>query len=109
MNYHDRNMVRLRDGTLRPLAPGEILPDGASFFVPLTLRDQAIGGLSVTAAETLRAMGSADAAWMSMVRDVSTAWMPPPAIPLVPIAAGVEAADAAFQAAVARLRDAWRC
>jgi hypothetical protein len=75
MNPHYKRMIRLRDGTVRALLPGEsfgMLPDGASIYVPLTLMD---------AGPTIR------------LADGSTRQMPPGVRELPPGATIVDADD----------------
>jgi hypothetical protein len=38
MSNHKR-FLRLRDGTVREVIPGEVIPEGASLHVPISLRD----------------------------------------------------------------------
>ena len=77
MNPNEPTMISLRDGTIRALGETELLPDGATMLTSLFMRDQACAGSSAAAfdAEQQRALGAADAAYLSMCKRLSTAWM----------------------------------
>jgi hypothetical protein len=62
--------IRLRDGTLRALRPGELVPDGAVVFSAITVKDHMPDPDRNDGDET-------DRAYESMKRDISQAWRKP--------------------------------
>jgi hypothetical protein len=85
-----RRHVRLRDGQVRELLAGEIIPDGATVFVPLLLRD----------AERRSLRDAAEKAYTDYVARLSDAWRPEP----VKVAATPEAA---YEDMCAYYQNAW--
>jgi hypothetical protein len=93
----NRRHVRLRDGTLRALTPGELVPDGATVFASLIIKD----AITVTDRE------QSDAAYETMKRDLSHAWKLP--LPEARVdAPSATTVDEAHRAMVKTMQDAWR-
>ena len=122
MPRHDEpTWIELADGTRRILGPEEILPDGARFARPLSLRDARANGsgsgLFMTDAERARAEGERDTSWLHMVDRMTSAWKQPDGQrratvdrqrPQTAIDAALARDQASYREKVERHATAWR-
>ncbi len=93
----NRRHVRLPDGSVRELAPGELVPEGAAVYVPLWLKDEAPDSDGREAVAE---------AYEKMTRKLANAWRGPNAAidPEPP----TENAAEAYEQMKRRLSEAWK-
>ena len=96
-----RTMIRLRDGTVRELRDGEVVPDGAVVTVPIMLKD----GAADADADAFRDEARAVIAHAAMTKAIADAWKSPDARDAEPPPADREEAWAAMRD---RIATAWQ-
>ena len=90
-----RTMIRPRDGTVRELRDGEVVPDGAVVTVPIMLKDDA---------DAFRDEARAVIAHAAMTKAIADAWKSPQDRDAEPPPADREEA---YEAMKRRIADAW--
>ena len=93
-----KRSLRLRDGTVREVIPGEVIPEGASLHVPITLKD----GLPLDADD------EREFAYAAMRQSIHDAWKPIPDAPHDSSSGSRETADASYEEMKASISTAWQ-